>query len=255
MLKINTQNIFNALTAILFLVLITGCASSKKLNYFQDKKNVEINENIINYEPTIQFGDIININVSSLQPEAAAPFNIFEILSNGVARPLPYIVNAEGYINFPSLGQFKVSGFTITQVTEELKQKLLPFLNDPIINIRYNNFKISVMGEVRAPGSYPITNERITILEAIALAGDLTIYGKRKTVSLIREQNGKRTFTIIDLTNKKLFNSPFYYLAQNDIIYVESNKTRVNSSSVGPNSYIVVSIVSVLISVAAIILR
>lgn len=253
--KLFKKYYLNQFVILLFIVSITSCASSKKINYFQDNEAKDVNENIINYEPTIQFGDILNINVSSLDPEAATPFNIFEVVNNGVARPLPYIVNANGYINFPSLGQFKVSGFTITQVTEQLKDNLLPFLSDPIINIRFQNFKISVLGEVNAPGSYPITNERITILEAIALAGDLTIYGKRESISLIREQNGKRTFTNIDLTNKALFNSPYYYLAQNDVIYVESNKTRVNSSSVGPNSYILVSIVSVLISVAAIIIR
>jgi polysaccharide export outer membrane protein len=248
----NNMRLFLMLMSV---ILVTGCASPKKINYFQEKEGLELNKNISNYEPTIQFGDILNINVSSLEPDLAVPFNIFESQGNGVARPLPYIVNAKGFINFPSLGEFKVAGLTIAQVTEQLNTKLLPFLNDPIINIRLQNFKVSVLGEVRLPGSYPVASERINVLEAIALAGDLTIYGKRKSVTLIREQNGERTITNIDLTNKELFNSPYYYLAQNDIIYVESNKTRVNSSKVGPNSYILVSIVSVLISVAAIIVR
>ena len=239
----------------LLAILFTSCASSKKIDYFQEKEGIKLNDAITNYEPTIQFGDILNINVSSLAPDAAIPYNIYESQGNGVARPLPYIVNAKGYINFPSLGKFKVSGLTIREVTEQLNEKLLPFLKDPIINIRFLNFKVSVLGEVRLPGSYEISGERINIIEAIALAGDLTIYGKRESVTLIREQNGKRAFIDIDLTNRELFNSPYYYLAQNDIIYVESNKTRVNSSSVGPNSYILVSIVSVLISVAAIIVR
>lgn len=242
----------------IILILVTslmGCASSKKIDYFQKKEGVEINENFTNYEPTIQFGDIININVSSAEPEAAIPYNLYETQGNGVARPLPYLVNASGEINFPSLGEIKVAGLTIQQVTAELNKKLRPYLNNPIINIRFVNFKISVLGEVRSPGTYTITNERITIIEAIALAGDLTIYGERKSVTLIREQNGKRTLTTIDLTDRALFNSPNYFLAQNDVIYVESNKTRVNSSSVGPNSYIIVSIVSVLISIAAIIIR
>ncbi len=253
MSKMIKKHSFNRIIILVLVSLITGCASSKKINYFQDQEEgSEPQETIINYEPTIQYGDVLNINVSSLEPEAAIPFNVFETLGNGVARPLPYIVNAEGYINFPSLGQFKIAGLTITQATELLNEKLLPFLNNPIINIRYINFKVSVLGEVRAPGSYPVTNERITILEAIAIAGDLTIYGKRKSVTLIREQNGKRTFTNIDLTNKELFDSPYFYLTQNDIIYVESNKTRVNSSAVGPNTYILVSSISILISLVAI---
>jgi polysaccharide export outer membrane protein len=251
-----TKEIYLKLVLILFLAtLSTSCVSSKKINYFQETKDVELNDSITNYEPKVQFGDILNINVSSSEPDAAIPYNIFETQNNGVARPLPYIVNADGYINFPSIGQFKIAGLTITEVTEELNKKLLPFLKDPIINVRYINFKVSVLGEVRSPGSYPITNERLNILEAIALAGDLTVYGKRDSVTLIREQNGKRTFVNVDLTTKELFNSPYYYLTQNDIIYVEANKTRVNSSAIGPNSYILVSSISILISLAAILLR
>lgn len=240
---------------LLLASLFTGCVSKKKINYFHEQKGIVLNDSISSYEPKIQFGDILNINVSSLQPEAAAPYNIFETQNNGVPRPLPYIVNAKGIINFPSLGEFKVGGLSITEVTEELKNRLRPFLKDPIINIRYINFKVSILGEVRAPGSYPIDNERINIIEALALAGDLTIYGDRESVTLIREQNGIRTFTNLDLTNKSIFNSPYYFLTQNDIIYVEANKTRVNSSSIGPNSYILVSSISILISLAAILLR
>lgn len=241
------------LSLILFLAsLFTGCASAKKIDYFQETDEVKLDETITNYEPTIQFGDILNINVSSLEPDVAAPFNIYETQNNGVARPLPYIVNANGYIIFPAIGKFMVSGLTLTEITEELNTKLLPFLNDPIINIRLLNFKVSVIGEVRAPGSYTILNERINIVEALALAGDLTIYGKRSSITLIREKNGKRTFIDIDLTNRALFNSPYYYLTQNDVLYVEANKTRVNSSVIGPNTYILVSSLSILISLIAI---
>ncbi|GAA4882852.1 polysaccharide biosynthesis/export family protein [Flaviramulus aquimarinus] len=232
--------------------LLIGCKSSKKINYFQDEKGHEIEENITLFQPTIQFGDILTINVASTEPEAALPFNIYESQIGNLARPLPYIVNADGEINFPGLGKFKVAQLTIKQVTDELHKKLLPYLNNPIVNVRLNNFRVSVLGEVRNPGSYSVQSERINILEAIAQAGDLTIYGKRKTVTLIREQNGKRTSTTIDLTDKNLFSSPYYYLAQNDIIYVESNKTRVNASAVGPNTGIIVSTLSILISLAAI---
>lgn len=250
------KNNYIKLSLILILAaFLTGCVSKKKINYFHDQKDVVINDSIANYEPKIQFGDILNINVSTLEPEAALPYNIFEAQTTGISRPLPYIVSAKGTINFPSLGEFKVSGKSITEVTEELSDKLQPYLKDPIINIRYINFKVSILGEVRTPGSYPIDNERINILEALALAGDLTIYGNRESVTLIREKNGTRTFTTLDLTNKSIFNSPYYYLTQNDVIYVEANKTRVNSSSIGPNSYILVSSISILISLAAILLR
>lgn len=246
---------FSLLIVFIFVYFLSSCASKKDINYFQERDNLALTDTIYNYEPKIQFGDILNINVSSSEPEAAIPFNLFETQNNGVPRPLPYIVNAKGYINFPSLGEFEIAGLSMREATEKLKRELLPFLKDAIINIRYINFKVSVLGEVRSPGSYPIDNERINILEALALAGDLTIYGDRKTVTLIREQNGIRTFTNIDLTDNALFNSPYYFLTQNDIIYVEANKTRVNSSKIGPNSYILVSSISILISLVAILLR
>jgi polysaccharide export outer membrane protein len=246
------QQYFKHVIILVLVSLISGCASSKKIDYFQETEGPQLNDSITNYEPIIQFGDILNINVSSLEPDVAIPFNIFESQNNGVARPLPYIVNANGNIIFPSIGKFKVSGLTITEITEELNTKLLPFLNDPIINIRLINFKVSVIGEVRAPGSYTVLNERINVIEALALAGDLTIYGERSSITLIREQNGKRTFIDIDITDKALFNSPYFYLTQNDIIYVKANKTRVNSSVVGPNTYILVSSLSILISLVAI---
>jgi polysaccharide export outer membrane protein len=240
--------------------LFTGCASSKKVNYFQDERRSEkdgfiLNENISNYEPTIQYGDMLSINVSSIEPELALPFNLIETRDNQLIRQIPYIVNVAGEINFPVLGKIKVAGLTTQEVTHKIHELLLKYLNDPTVTVQLVNFKVSVLGEVASPGSYNISNERINILEALALAGDLTIYGKRKTVTLIREHNGIRELIPIDLTNKELFNSPYYFLAQNDIIYVESNKTRVNSSKVGPNTAIIISSLSILISLAAILVN
>lgn len=133
-----------------------------------------------------------------------------------------------------------------------LTQKLSEYLKNPIVNIRLKNFKITVLGEVKMPGTYLIANERITLLEAIGLAGDLNIQAKRSKIKLIREQQGKRTLTTFDLTSKDLFNSPYFYLAQNDVVYVEPNKTKMNSSVVGPNSGIIISSISTLISLIAI---
>ena len=238
------------------ILLCIGCVSPKKVTYFQDVKEVELEQSLINFEPTLQIGDILTIIVSSIIPEAALPFNIYETQGNNtITRPLPYIVDADGEINFPGIGRIKVAQLTTKQLTNELHKKLLPYLNDPIVNVRLTNFKVTVLGEVRSPGSYTVLNERINILEAIGLAGDLNIQGKRDSVTLIRERNGKRVFISIDLTSKKLFNSPYYYLAQNDIIYVEPNKTRINSSGVGSNTTVILSSLSVLISVVAIILR
>ena len=237
------------------ILLCSGCVSSKKVTYFQEKKGIEMEQTLVNFEPTLQIGDVLTIIVSSLIPEAAIPFNIYETQGNALPRPLPYIVNADGEINFPAIGKIKVAQLTTKQVMNVLHKKLLPYLNDPIVNVRLTNFKVTIIGEVRTPGSYTIINERITIIEAIGLAGDLTIQGKRDAVTIIRERNGKRVMIPIDLTSKKLFSSPYYYLAQNDIIYVAPNKTRINSSGVGSNTTVILSSLSVLISIAAIILR
>lgn len=237
------------------LLVLNGCVSSEKILYFQDDKNVVVDDNVINFQPKLQYGDILSINVTSLTPEAAVPFNVFEAQGTINQRPLPYIINIDGEINFPGVGTYKVLGMTTKQLTDDLTLKLVPFLKDPIVNVRLQNFKVTVMGEVRSPGSYTIENERITIVEAIGLAGDLNIQAKRKEITLIREQEGRRVFIPVDLTRKDLFNSPYFYLAQNDIIYVEPNKTRINSSGVGSNTAVLISSLTLLVSVTALILR
>ncbi len=249
------QPYLRLMLAIFVALVFVGCASSKKINYFQNSDEIVLNDAVVNFQPTIQYADILAINISSIEPELAVPFNNFEVQDDRMIRQIPYIVNANGEINFPILGKLSVAGLTTQELTDTLYNKLLKFLNNPTVSVQLTNFKVSVLGEVLRPGAYTIVNERITIPEALALAGDLTIYGKRKTVTLIREQNGTRTFIPIDLTSKAMFNSPYYYLVQNDILYVEANKTRVNASAVGPNTSIIVSSLSILISLAAILIR
>lgn len=237
------------------ILLFSSCVSSKKMVYFQDTENSQLKETIVNFEPKIQAGDLISINVSALEAEAALPFNLYETASVTNPKPLTYLVDSDGEINFPVVGSLKVAGFTTKELTRNVTSKLTEYLVKPIVNIRLVNFKVTVMGEVKSPGTYTIPNERITIIEALGLAGDLNIQGKRSTVMLIREQEGKRTFVTMDLTNKKLFNSPYYYLAQNDVLYVEPNKTKINSSVVGSNTSVIISTVSILITLLAILTR
>lgn len=234
-------------------LLFMGCVSNKKMIYFQESEQIKLNQTLLNFEPEIQPGDLITILVSANDPLSAQTFNLYETTSV-TATPilLPYLVNSEGTINFPVLGKLKVTGFTTQQIGDQVTEALTPYLVAPIVNVRLTNFKITVIGEVKTPGTYTIPNERITIVEALGLAGDLTIQAKRKSILLIREQNGKRDFVTIDLTNKEVFNSPYYYLAQNDVIYVEPNKTKINSSAVGTGSGILISSISVLISLIAI---
>ncbi|MFB9273050.1 MULTISPECIES: polysaccharide biosynthesis/export family protein [Flavobacteriaceae] len=249
------KNRFTLLKSLVFLVLLTACTSPKKMVYFQGAVPEEVQEVLVDYEPKIQPGDLITIHVSGIDPIAAATFNIYE--GTGVSSPkkVPYLVNKEGTIHFPVLGAVKAKGLTTLELTTYLEANLEEFLVKPIVNIRLINFKISVMGDVKAPGAYTIDNERITIVEALVLAGDLTIQGKRKNVLLIREIDGKRTFIPIDLTNRALFNSPYYYLVQNDVLYVEPNKAKIKSSGVGTNAGIIISSISTLISLIAILTR
>ena len=245
--------------SLVLLISMGSCVSNKNMLYLQDEEGIKVMETIVKVEPKMQQGDILAINVSAVDAEAALPFNLYEtpIIGNTMtnAKPLTYLVNSDGEINFPVLGKIKAEGYTTKELTNKLTEALAVYIKKPIVNIRLTNFKITVLGEVKAPGTYPVPNERISILEAIGLAGDLTIQGKRQTVVLIREQGGKRTFVDIDLTSKEMLNSPYFYLAQNDVLIVEPNKSKVNSSAIGANTGIILTSISFLISIVAILIR
>jgi polysaccharide export outer membrane protein len=250
------KNSLKTVVVIVLLISMGSCVAKKEILYLQDVEGKNALEAIVKVEPKIQQNDILSINVSALDAEAALPFNLFEAgNTTSVPKPITYLVNSDGDINFPVLGKIKVEGYTTKEITDQLTESLAIYIKNPIVNIRLTNFKITVLGEVKSPGTYPVPNERISILEAIGLAGDLTIQGKRKTVTLIREQEGKRTFVDIDLTNREILNSPYFYLAQNDVLIVEPNKSKINSSAVGANTGIILSTISFLISILAIVTR
>lgn len=253
------KNNFNGLWVYVIAVFLTSCVAKKKMVYFGEPKGAVIHETLQNYQPTIQKGDLLNINVSAIDAEAAIPFNLYEtpVVKNFVQniRPLYHLVNAKGEINFPIIGTLKVVGSSTDELVDSLTEKLSKYIAEPVVNIRLMNFKVTVLGEVKMPGTYPVANERISVLEAIGLAGDLTIQGNRETVTLIREENGSRVRVPIDLTDKNLFSSPYFYLAQNDVLYVEPNKAKINSSVVGKNTSIIFASISSLISIIAILTR
>lgn len=188
----------------------------------------------------IQSGDILSVLVSSLSPEASSMFNPHNTMVAGVAvtQPQPnapsaamgYLVDDEGFINLPLVGKLKVKDLTTIEAKALITEKLDKFLQQPTVNLRISNFKVSVLGEVNKPSVYTVPNEKISLPEALSLAGDLTIYGKRQNILIIRETNGKREFARIDLRKRDFFNSPFYYLQPNDIVYVEPTKGRITSS-------------------------
>ncbi|MBE0424356.1 MAG: polysaccharide biosynthesis/export family protein [Lutibacter sp.] len=250
------KNRLKFLVATVLMVSLGSCVAKKDMLYLQDAEGIKALEEIVKVEPKIQQNDLLAINVSALDAEAALPFNLFEAGNTAsIPKPITYLVNSDGEINFPVLGKIKAEGFTTKEITNRLTEALTPYIKNPIVNIRLTNFKITVLGEVKSPGVYPVPNERVSILEAIGMAGDLTIQGKRKSVTLMREQNGKRTFVEIDLTNKEMLNSPYFYLAQNDVLIVEPNKSKINSSAVGANTGIILSTISFLISILAIVTR
>ena len=162
-----------------------------------------------------------------------------------------FSVEQDGMVNLPVIGKIQVAGLTKSDAVAKVKEALKDHVTDAVVNIRILNFKISVLGEVTHPGSYTIKSERITLLEALSLAGDLTIYGKRNNILIIREENGKKISQRVDITKSDFINSSYYYLAQNDVIYIEPNKTKINSSTVGPNIAIGISALSLVVTILA----
>ncbi|SEP54804.1 polysaccharide biosynthesis/export family protein [Flavobacterium urocaniciphilum] len=247
----------------LLLVVFTSlvsCTSPSKMVYLNQSSKIESN---VKFETTLQPDDQLLIIVTSENPEAASPYNLKTISYQGNSenvipqeRNQAYIVDQEGNIEFPMLGTIKVGGLTRIEATNKIKELLKNgHISDPIVNVRLLNFKISVLGEVAKPGVYQISGERITLVEGLALAGDLTIYGKRNNILLIREKNGVKTYERIDITKTDFINSPNYYLSQNDVIYVEPNKTKINSSAVGPNLTIGISALSLVVTILALTIK
>jgi polysaccharide export outer membrane protein len=164
-----------------------------------------------------------------------------------------YLVDSKGEISFPVIGSIKMGGLTRTEAVEKLKSELEKYVKNPIVNLRIVNYKVSVFGEVLRPGTYNIRTERVTLPEVISMAGDMTIYGSRNNVLVIREENGQKTHSFIDMTQADFINSPYYYLTQNDQVYIEPNKTRINSAAVGPNIAVGISALSLIITIIALV--
>lgn len=229
--------------AIVFILLcctiISACTNTKQAIYFNDVKGTEFLSKHEILEPIIQPNDLLNITVSSLNPAATEIFNAsaptdFRASSatSTISQAPGYLVDPEGYIHYPFLGRIKAAGMTKKAFQEGIRSQLEQrrLLIDPIVDVRYLNYKVSVLGEVARPAVLTVPNEKITLLEALGLAGDLTIYASRNNVLLIREENGVKKLVRIDLTTDELFTSPYYYLRSNDIIYVEPNKNKIASA-------------------------
>lgn len=242
-----------ALVFILSFILLSSCVSRKKIAYLQNIDSQKSYDSAVRYEPTLQPDDLLSIIVSAENPEVTLPFNLPQIQGNyeldeSQSNIKTYLIDNDGYIDFPVVGKVKLGGLTRSQAKAALIDKVSLYIKNPTINMRILNYKISVLGQVTRPGSYNIPSERINFLEALSLAGDLHIYGKRDNILVIHEEDGKKTYTRVDLTKADVLGLDNYYLSQNDIIYVEPNKTAINSSSVGPNTTLYLSGLTVILS-------
>ena len=251
-----------ALTAVTILMLCS-CASTKKVAYFQNSDSINYDSSRYLYDARIMPKDVLTITVNTSDPEAAAPFNLavptsFNQTSRSTySQPVlqTYLVDNNGCIEFPVIGTVEVGGLTKSACEKLIHDKIKPYLSaneNPIVTVRMSSYSVSVLGEVTRPGSFQVSREKITILEALAQAGDLTIYGVRDKVKLIREDaTGKKEIHTLDLTDANIVNSPYYYLQQNDVVYVEPNKVKAQNSAVGQMTTLTFSATSILISLAS----
>lgn len=240
----------------------------QELPYLQDPEVVNnYGKEIPLYDAKIMPKDLLSITINTTDPQASAPFNLTvqtpmnAALTNINTTTQPtlqqYLVNNKGEIDFPVLGRLQVGGLTKNQAEDLIRERLTPYLKEaPIVTVRMANYKISVLGEVTRPGTFTVSNEKVNVLEALAMAGDMTVYGVRTNVKLIREDaDGKREIKELDLTKSDLVLSPYFYLRQNDILYVTPNKTKAKNSDIGNTTTTVISATSILVSIASLIVN
>ncbi len=264
-------NLFRVLRYLIYclpLFSLTACIQHQQLvNFNEGPEFSTVAQQLALENPIrIQAEDLLAISVQTVDPVASAPFNLGGIpltgnssangstASTALATP-SYLVDANGEINLPVLGKIKVAGWSTLQARDSLTQRLNKYLNNPIVNVRLINFKFTVLGEVGGAGSYAIPNERINILEALGMAGDLTNYGDREKILVIREKDGQRSFGYLNLHQRDLFQSPYFYLSQNDMVYVEPMKAKIGTTSDATTKYVqwitpIISIISIIISLS-----
>lgn len=260
---------------IAFILLFVSCDTYKNVVYMQDA-GVAIgfndNDKALRPDATLKPGDLLTITVNSNTPEASQPFNlplvpggegmnsygISKTSISGGAGIQNYLIDIDGNLVFPVLGKLHVAGIKKNELINLLKNKIYPFYmkEEPIITVRFANYKVSILGEVNRPGAYDVNNEKLDLFEAVAIAGDLTIYGRRDNVLLVREnEKGVRTTYRIDLRDKRIIDSPFFYLQQNDILYIQPNNPRARGSALGSAEALSISVVGTLISLTSLIIN
>lgn len=255
----------HSLILLLVAVLISSCASEKRIWYLQDAVGYTPEQIAQKGQIRIQPFDRLTIVVNSKDPELAVPFNAassynaLSLMGNNAYSSSGTLqirtVDEQGMLDMPVIGRIKCEGLTRSELAELIAKKIIEggHIKDPTINIQFADMKISVIGEVLRPGQYAITNDKISILDALAMAGDMTVYGVRTDVAVLRELNGIRTIEYLDLTSKEIFDSPAFYIQQNDIIYVKPNRYKAQAGEISQNRNFYLSLVSTAISVATLI--
>ena len=244
-------------------VMLSSCGSVKNVAYLQNSDYIDFNHSEYLYDARIMPKDVLTITVNTVNPEAAEPYNLIvrntlrtgSSIGTSGGSLQTYLVGNDGTIEFPVLGTLQVGGLTKAQCEQMIHDKLRPYMNaaeNPVVTVRMSNYKISVLGEVAHPGMFTVDNEKINILEALAKAGDLTIYGVREKVKLIRENSsGKKEVYTLNLNDANIISSPYYYLQQNDIVYVEPNTVKSRNSSIGTSTTLWFTATSILISLTS----
>lgn len=258
----------HALTMIAATLLLSACGSSEKVAYIQNTDKVNFESSKVLFDARIMPKDILTVTVTTIDPEAAVPFNLLvpttvSQVGNKTLTSQPvlqdYLVANDGTIEFPIIGEIKVAGLTKTECESRILEKIKPYMADsekPIVTVRMSSYSIAVLGEVKNPGSFLVSREKINIFEALAQAGDMTIYGVRDRVRLIREDaSGKKEIKVLDLTDADIINSPYYYLQQNDIVYVEPSNIKKQDARVGQMTTLWFSATSILVSIASLVVN
>lgn len=252
---------------LLIALFLSSCASQKRAWYLQDAENNTVSNITTDYQIKIKPLDRLTVIVNSKNPELAAPFNTSSSLNSltgvtggqtttsSITAIQTRSIDDNGILNMPIIGDIQCTGLTRSELERKIAKLIIDgeYINDPTVNINFVDMKISVIGEVRTPGQYDIASDRISLFDALAMAGDLTIYGKRDDVAITREENGERTVVYLNLNSKEIFESPYYYLQQNDIVYIKPNKAKSAAGEIDQNRTFYLSLASTAISVATLI--
>lgn len=257
------KKLFFFLVALVAMVSFSGCTLTKQMTYFQNMDSIDISNSPKVPEVRIKQNDQLTIIVSCIDPTASAPFNMTisaGSYSNSTSADnlrYTYLVDAKGEINFPVIGKLKVQGLTRPETEELITQKIKPYFAEsetPVVKVTISSFKVTVIGEVGEPHTITVPNERLTIIEALAQSGDMTVYGKRANILLIRENlQGEKMVARLNMNDARIFNSEYYYLQQNDVLYIEPHKAKGRSADVTANTFWT-PISSLALSVATLIL-